>query len=73
MDWPSTEISGAEVEPEWLLSKFNFEATCFGIGVAMGSRWGWLASLYGGIVAVLWARLRWENFRDTDRGSHHLA
>lgn len=64
IDWPLTEAPDSEAVAEWSLSQFNFEAVCFGVGAAIGSPRGHLAELYCGIVAVLWARLRWAHFRD---------
>lgn len=65
LDWPPTETPPEEVEG-WSKSRFDFEATCFGIGVAMGSPWGALTAFYCGIVAVLWSQARWDCVQETD-------
>ena len=62
MEWPPPETAAFEPSAEWLLDRFNFEATCFGLGFAMGSPWGHVASFYCGIVAVLWARLNQDRY-----------
>lgn len=65
MEWPPRETRHEHAH-QWSKARFNFEATCFGIGVAMGSPRGSLAAFYCGIVALLWAQARWDRFQSAD-------